>query len=71
MQWSYSNGIDTCIVIRAILTLRVILCQDSRFIVRINGRELKKKYTDRFEARRDAEKAIKHVITSLQKTIGE
>ena len=58
------------IVMKAILTMRVIPFQDGSFAVKANGRELKTLYRDRMEARKVAERAVERVVLELAKSIG-
>jgi hypothetical protein len=69
MNWTSHNGIDTLVIIRAILTMRVILCQDGSYVIRANGRQLKYVCYDRMRAREIAEKSVKNVVKSLNKAL--
>jgi hypothetical protein len=71
MKWISSNGIDTLVVLKSVLTMRVILCQDGRYIVKANGRHLKYILKDRDTAIKCAEDAIPKVIKALAQTIGD
>ena len=66
-EWTSRTGIDTLVVLKAILTMRVIPYQDGSYVIRANGRELKATFTDRQEARQVAER----VILELAKAIGK
>ena len=70
-EWTSRTGIDTLVVLKAILTMRVIPYQDGSFVIRANGRELKATFKDRQEVREVAERAIERVVLELAKVIGK